>query len=137
MRFQWQTSFAMAASIEALIEDKMSVDKEDWYKSANTGEWWGSMDKACPVCRIKRGDHFDAYCPTIDGKTPWSHDANGVMVVDYTKVRGRYGIPYPGANKNGAAATSKGASGCKCTRCLEWYEYAVPVEKFVCYGCRH
>lgn len=34
-------------------------------------------------------------------------------------------------------AVDQQASGCKCTRCLEWYEYAVPVEKFVCYGCRH
>lgn len=28
------------------------------------------------------------------------------------------------------------ASGAACTKCKEYYPYAVPVAKFVCYGCR-
>lgn len=28
-------------------------------------------------------------------------------------------------------------SGCKCTRCGEFYEYANPVPDFKCWGCRH
>lgn len=37
----------------------------------------------------------------------------------------------------GALQSKPQASGAKCTRCLEWYEYAVSVPNFKCYGCRH
>ena len=110
-------------------------DVQEWWKSSDEKNWWANSITKCPVCGFQRGDHFNAYCPTAENRGPFADDVSGK--IDMNKVRGRYGIPYPGANKNGAAATSKGASGCKCTRCLEWYEYAVPVEKFVCYGCRH
>ena len=42
-----------------------------------------------------------------------------------------------GCNSPAAAVSSKQSSGCKCTKCHEWYEYAVPVANFVCYGCKH
>ena len=37
----------------------------------------------------------------------------------------------------GATQSKPQASGAKCTRCLEWYEYAAPAPDFKCYGCRH
>jgi hypothetical protein len=94
-------------------------------------EWQSDYSLICPVCQIRRGAHYNGYCPRPDGLPP----STKVVPVGQTfelvpisgpdQPRGRWGIPIIYGNAPIAQTKNKDSNGlvnnhvcptCKCDR---------------------